>query len=431
MAIIQNIRARQILDSRGNPTIEVDLFLDNNAFGRGAVPSGASTGTFEALELRDQGKSYFGKSVYKAIDNINNTISNNICGMDFETLKSLDDFLIALDGTDNKSNLGANAILGVSIAFAYALADYKNITLYQLLLKRNPVLPVPMMNIINGGSHADNNIDIQEFMIFPLGAESFSHSIQMGVEVFHHLKNTLKIKNFQTAVGDEGGFAPNLHSNQHAIEIILESINRAGYSVGKDIYIALDVAASELYNAQDGLYNLQSENKLFTSAEMINYYNELCNQFPIISIEDGLDEEDWIGWKNLYDVLGKKIQLVGDDLTVTNPVRFQKAINNKTINSILVKLNQIGTITEAIDTINMAHKANMGAIISHRSGETEDTTIADFAVAMGVGQIKTGSVSRSDRTSKYNQLIRIEEELQSSSQNILFGNINYLGHNIL
>ena len=430
MATIQNIKARQILDSRGNPTIEVDLFLDNNAFGRGAVPSGASTGTFEALELRDNSTSYFGKSVYSAIDNINNTISKNVCGMNFDTLESLDDFLIELDGTHNKSNLGANSILGVSIAFAYALADYNNVPLYQLLLKKNPVLPVPMMNIINGGSHADNNIDIQEFMIFPLGAESFSHSMQMGVEVFHHLKKILKSKNFQTAVGDEGGFAPNLHSNKHAIEIILESVNKAGYSVGKDIYIALDVAASELYDSEQGLYDLKSENTLLTSDEIIDYYNDLCNQFPIISIEDGLDEEDWTGWKNLYKVLGKKIQLVGDDLTVTNPIRFQKAIDEKTINSILVKLNQIGTITEAINTINMAYKANMGAIISHRSGETEDTTIADFAVAMGVGQIKTGSVSRSDRTSKYNQLIRIEEELKLSNQNILFGDISYLGHNI-
>ena len=430
MATIQNIKARQILDSRGNPTIEVDLFLDNNAFGRGAVPSGASTGTFEALELRDNSTSYFGKSVYSAIDNINNTISKNVCGMNFDTLESLDDFLIELDGTHNKSNLGANSILGVSIAFAYALADYNNVPLYQLLLKKNPVLPVPMMNIINGGSHADNNIDIQEFMIFPLGAESFSHSMQMGVEVFHHLKRILKSKNFQTAVGDEGGFAPNLHSNKHAIEIILESVNKAGYSVGKDIYIALDVAASELYDSEQGLYDLKSENTLLTSDEIIDYYNDLCNQFPIISIEDGLDEEDWTGWKNLYKVLGKKIQLVGDDLTVTNPIRFQKAIEQKTINSILVKLNQIGTITEAINTINMAYKSNMGAIISHRSGETEDTTIADFAVAMGVGQIKTGSVSRSDRTSKYNQLIRIEEELKLSNQNILFGDISYLGHNI-
>ena len=430
MAIIKNIKARQILDSRGNPTIEVDLLLEKNYFGRGAVPSGASTGTFEALELRDNKIDYCGKSVYKAIDNINNTIAKNICGVNFESSNSLDNFLIKLDGTDNKSNLGANAILGVSIAFVYALAAYNNVPLYKLLLKNDPILPVPMMNIINGGSHADNNIDIQEFMIFPLGAKSFSQSLKMGVEVFHTLKSILESKGLQTTIGDEGGFAPDLHSNEHAIEIILQSIEKAGYIPGEDIYIALDVAASELYNSDSSLYTLKSENKTLNAEEIIEYYNNLCNKFPIISIEDGLDEEDWDGWAQLYNNLGDKIQLVGDDLTVTNPIRLKKAIDNKTINSILIKLNQIGTITETIDTISMAQNSKIGAIISHRSGETEDTTIADFSVAMGVGQIKTGSVSRSDRTSKYNQLIRIEEELSSSNEKVLFGDINFLGHNI-
>tara|TARA_B100001146_G_C16147719_1_gene419687 strand:+ start:32 stop:1327 length:1296 start_codon:yes stop_codon:yes gene_type:complete len=430
MAIIKNIKARQILDSRGNPTIEVDLLLEKNYFGRGAVPSGASTGTFEALELRDNKIDYCGKSVYKAIDNINNTIAKNICGVNFESSNSLDNFLIELDGTDNKSNLGANAILGVSIAFVYALAAYNNVPLYKLLLKNDPILPVPMMNIINGGSHADNNIDIQEFMIFPLGAKSFSQSLKMGVEVFHTLKSILESKGLQTTIGDEGGFAPDLHSNEHAIEIILQSIEKAGYIPGEDIYIALDVAASELYNSDSSLYTLKSENKTLNAEEIIEYYNNLCNKFPIISIEDGLDEEDWDGWAQLYNNLGDKIQLVGDDLTVTNPIRLKKAIDNKTINSILIKLNQIGTITETIDTISMAQNSKIGAIISHRSGETEDTTIADFSVAMGVGQIKTGSVSRSDRTSKYNQLIRIEEELSSSNEKVLFGDINFLGHNI-
>jgi len=430
MAIIKNINARQILDSRGNPTIEVDVFLDNNICGRGAVPSGASTGTFEALELRDENQAYLGKGVSNAINNINNIISKHVCGVDFTSVESLDKLLIELDGTDNKSFLGANAILGVSIAFAYALANYHNMPLYKLLLKNEPVLPVPMMNIINGGSHADNNIDIQEFMIFPLGAESFSQSLQMGVEVFHYLKDILKTNNFQTAVGDEGGFAPNLNSNEHAIEIILEAIEKSGYRVGEDIYIALDVAASELYDSKEGLYYLKSENKRFDSSGMIDYYDNLCQKFPIVSIEDGLDEEDWKGWESLYAQLGERIQLVGDDLTVTNPIRFKRAINSQAINSILIKLNQIGTITETIDTINMAHESNMGAIISHRSGETEDTTIADLAVAMGMGQIKTGSVSRSDRTAKYNQLLRIEEELQSSDNCVLFGNINFLGHNL-
>ena len=427
MAVIQNIHARQILDSRGNPTIEVDLLLNNNIIGRGAVPSGASTGTFEALELRDNDSSHFlGNSVYKAVENINTTISHALIGNDFNTPREVDNMLIELDGTENKQKLGANAILGVSIAFVHALAHYKQIPLHSLLLINDPIMPVPMMNIINGGSHADNNIDIQEFMIFPLGAESFSHSLQMGVEIFHNLKNLLKSKNLKTSIGDEGGFAPNLSSNEHAIEIIIDSIEKAGYIVGKDIFIALDVAASELYNKKNMTYSIQSEKKELNSNEMIEYYITLCKKYPIISIEDGLDENDWDGWSKLFTALGDKIQLVGDDLTVTNPIRLQQAINKKAMNAILIKLNQIGTITETINTIKMAKKANFGAIISHRSGETEDTTIADFSVAMGVGQIKTGSVSRTDRTSKYNQLLRIEESFDSSK--IKFGNRNFLGH---
>jgi len=426
MAVIKNIHARQILDSRGNPTVEVDLMLNDNAIGRGAVPSGASTGTFEAVELRDNDSHFLGRSVYQAINNINTIIFHALVGNNFDTHTELDNLLIKLDGTDNKQKLGANAILGVSIAFVHALAHSRKIPLHQLLLRNNPVMPVPMMNIINGGSHADNNIDIQEFMIFPLGAESFSHSLQIGVEIFHNLKNILKSKSFQTSIGDEGGFAPNLSSNEHAIEVIIDSIEHAGYTAGKDVFIALDVAASELYNKKNMIYSLLSEKKELNSDEMIEYYISLCNQYPIISIEDGLDEEDWVGWSKLSTLLGNKVQLVGDDLTVTNPLRLQQAIDKKAMNAILIKLNQIGTITETINTIEMAQNANYGAIISHRSGETEDTTIADLSVAMGVGQIKAGSVSRTDRTSKYNQLLRIEESFDSCK--IKFGNSSYLGH---
>ena len=428
MPIIQNIHARQILDSRGNPTVEVDLTLENGFLGRGAVPSGASTGTFEAIELRDNSTNYLGQSVFNAVDNINSIIATTLIGNNFDTIAKLDKALINLDGTHNKGNLGANAILGVSIAFARALSKYHDTPLYKLLKQGQLILPIPMMNIINGGSHADNNIDIQEFMIFPLGADSFSHSLQMGVEVFHNLKNILKQKGYNTSVGDEGGFAPNLKSNDHAIEIILESVTKAGYHPGQDIFIALDVAASEIFIKNKLKYELKSESKILDSNQMIEYYINLCNQYPIISIEDPLDEEDWDGWIKLFSFLGDKIQLVGDDLTVTNPQRLSKAIDNQAINSILIKLNQIGTITETIDTINMAKKAKMGAIISHRSGETEDTTIADFSVAMGVGQIKTGSVSRTDRTAKYNQLLRIEEELKN--QKVPLGNVNFLGHKI-
>ena len=425
MITIKSIHARQILDSRGNPTIEVDLTLQDGSFGRASVPSGASTGTFEALELRDNTSKFLGKSVYKAINNINSTIANELVGQQFENYRDLDHTLIELDGSENKKNLGANAILGVSLAYVHALSNYNHIPLHSLLLENEPIMPVPMMNIINGGSHADNNIDIQEFMIFPLGAESFSHSLQMGVEIFHHLKKLLKSNNYQTSIGDEGGFAPNLSSNEHAIDIIMDAITKAGYEPAKDVFIALDVAASELYNKDNKTYHLKSENQELSVHDMIEYYKNLCSKYPIVSIEDGLDENDWDGWSELFSVLGDQVQLVGDDLTVTNPIRLQKAIDNQSMNAILIKLNQIGTITETVDTITMARKANFGSIISHRSGETEDTTIADLAVAMGVGQIKTGSVSRTDRTAKYNQLLRIEESFSTS---IKFGNKNYLGH---
>ena len=425
MIKIKSIHARQILDSRGNPTIEVDLTLKDGSFGRASVPSGASTGTFEALELRDNTSKFLGKSVYKAINNINSTIANELVGQQFENYRDLDHTLIELDGSENKKNLGANAILGVSLAYVHALSNYNHIPLHSLLLENEPIMPVPMMNIINGGSHADNNIDIQEFMIFPLGAESFSHSLQMGVEIFHHLKKLLKSNNYQTSIGDEGGFAPNLSSNEHAIDIIMDAITKAGYEPAKDVFIALDVAASELYNKDKKTYHLKSENQELSVHDMVEYYKNLCSKYPIVSIEDGLDENDWDGWSELFSVLGDQVQLVGDDLTVTNPIRLQKAIHNQSMNAILIKLNQIGTITETVDTITMARKANFGSIISHRSGETEDTTIADLAVAMGVGQIKTGSVSRTDRTAKYNQLLRIEESFSTS---IKFGNKNYLGH---
>tara|TARA_B110000196_G_scaffold308306_1_gene308801 strand:+ start:256 stop:1548 length:1293 start_codon:yes stop_codon:yes gene_type:complete len=429
MAIIKTIQARQILDSRGNPTVEVDILLKNGGFGRASVPSGASTGSYEAVELRDQDtQQYLGKSVFNAVNNVNQTISNQIIDMDFNSHRELDKILIQLDGTDNKNNLGANAILGVSLAFVHAQSNKMGIPLYELLLHDSPVLPVPMMNIINGGSHADNNIDIQEFMIFPLGAETFSHALQMGVEIFHNLKSILQSNGQQTSVGDEGGFAPNLSSNEEAIEVIMTAINKSGYNPGKDVFIALDVAASELFDLETRQYKLVSDNKILDSNGMIEYYTDLCNSYPIISIEDGLDENDWDGWINLSTKLGNKIQLVGDDLTVTNPKRLKNAIEKDAMNAILIKLNQIGTITETIDTINMARKANYGSIISHRSGETEDTTIADLAVAMGIGQIKTGSVSRTDRTSKYNQLLRIEQNLKD--KNPLFGGLNFLGHNI-
>jgi len=412
---IKNISAREILDSRGNPTVEVDVFLENGISGRAAVPSGASTGKFEAVELRDGDKSrYNGKGVLKAVHNVNDKINRVLKGQDINDQSKIDKVMIELDGTDNKSVLGANAILGVSLASVRAASNDKNIPLYKYLgVSDNFKMPVPMMNILNGGSHANNTVDIQEFMIFPFGASSFSHALRIGTEIFHSLKSELHKKGLNTAVGDEGGFAPNLKSNEEAIDIILNSIEKAGYKPGEEVFIALDVAASELFD--DGKYNLDSENKAFSSDEMVEYLASLVKKYPIVSIEDGLDENDWEGWTKLNKKLGKNIQIVGDDLTVTNITRLQKAIDQKSMNSILIKLNQIGTVSETIQAVKLAKKVGYGAVISHRSGETEDTFIADFSVAMGMGQIKTGSISRSDRVAKYNQLLRIEEELKGSS----------------
>ena len=413
---IDKIIAREILDSRGNPTVEVDALLASGAFGRAAVPSGASTGEHEAIELRDNDRlRYLGKGVKKAVENINTVIANAIIGLDAFNQKNIDDAMIALDGTPNKSYLGANSILGVSLAVAKSASNAKNKPLYEYLNKdRIYTMPIPMMNIINGGSHADNNIDFQEFMVFPIGANSFSIALQMGTEIFHQLKIVLKGRDLNTAVGDEGGFAPNLKSNEEAIEIILTAIDKAGYKAGEDIYIALDVAASEIFD--ENKYILKSERKSLSSDQMISYYKNLINKYPIISIEDGLAENDWDGWTSMNEELGNKIQIVGDDLTVTNINRLKKAINLKAMNAILIKLNQIGSLTETLEAIDLAKKTNFGAIISHRSGETEDTTISDLAVACGVGQIKTGSASRTDRICKYNQLLRIEENLSNKSK---------------
>jgi len=412
MSTIIDVFAREILDSRGNPTVECEVTLESGAFGRAAVPSGASTGEHEALELRDGGDRYMGKGVLKAVQNINDVIAPRLVGEDALDQAYIDAMMIDLDGTENKDVLGANAILGVSMALARAAADYYGMPLYQYLGGANArVLPVPMMNILNGGSHADNNVDLQEFMIFPCGAKSFSEALQMGVEVFHNLKNVLKEKGLNTSVGDEGGFAPNLRSNEEAIQVILEAAKRTKYEVGKDLFIAMDPAASEFYDKKTGKYNLASENKMMTSDDMIELYASWVEKYPIVSIEDGLDENDWEGWKKLTEKLGKKIQLVGDDIFVTNPKLLQKGIDEKSANSILIKLNQIGTVTETLDTIELAKLNGFRAVISHRSGETTDTFIADLAVATGVGQIKTGSASRSDRIAKYNQLLRIEEAL--------------------
>ena len=410
---IKNIISREILDSRGNPTVEVDIILENNTMGRAAVPSGASTGEFEAMELRDNDKTrYIGKGVLTAVNNINGEINKALIGIDVIDQLNIDEIMIELDGTDNKSRLGANAILGVSMAAARAAAKVNNCPLYEYLsINKNPLMPVPMMNILNGGSHADNTVDIQEFMIYPIGAKTFSEALRMGTEVFHQLKSELLQKGLNTSVGDEGGFAPDLESNEQALEIILTAIKNAGYTAGEEIFIALDVAASELFDNQ--LYNLASEDKSYSSDEMIEYLKILVDKYPIISIEDGLDQSDWEGWKKLNSKIGKNIQIVGDDLTVTNIHRLKRAIDEQSMNSILIKLNQIGTITETIQAVELAKKVGYGAIISHRSGETEDTIIADFSVAMGMGQIKTGSASRSDRIAKYNQLLRIEEELGS------------------
>lgn len=423
---ISKVTAREIFDSRGNPTVEVDVTLQDGSFGRAAVPSGASTGEHEAVELRDGDKSRFlGKGVLNAVNNVNSVLASTVIGLDALQQSVVDEAMIKADGTPNKSNLGANAILGVSMATARAAANHLNIPLYQHLgTTKSNLLPAPMMNIINGGSHADNNVDIQEFMVFPIGAKSFSEALRMGTETFHQLKIVLKEKGLNTAVGDEGGFAPNLSSNEEALEVIMEAISRTNYTAGKDIFFALDPASSEFFI--DGKYRLESENRTLSSEEMVDYYAKLVDKYPIISIEDGLAEDDWDGWKIMNAKLGSQIQIVGDDLTVTNITRLQRAIDEKSMNSILIKLNQIGTITETVQAVKLARENGYSAVISHRSGETEDTIIADFAVAMGMGQIKTGSASRTDRICKYNQLLRIEEMLGDKAQ---FPDKDILGRN--
>jgi enolase len=418
MSLIEDIHARQILDSRGNPTVEVDVLLTSGIMGRAAVPSGASTGEHEAVELRDEDSSYYlGKSVRKAVENVNDAIADELVGYPVHLQTEIDQLMIQLDGTTNKSKLGANAMLGVSMAVAKAAAQATGLPLWRYLGGVNAkVLPLPMMNIINGGSHADNNVDPQEFMVMPSGAKSYSHAVQMGAEIFHHLKKVLKDKGYNTSVGDEGGFAPNLKSNEEAVEVILQAIEKAGYTPGDDVLIALDPAASEFYNAETGLYEFKwSDGSKRDADAMVEYWVEWANKYPIISIEDGMYEDDWDGWKKLTEALGDKVQLVGDDLFVTNTTRLAEGIKRGIGNSILIKVNQIGTITETLDAIEMAHKNDYTAVISHRSGETEDTTIADIAVATNAGQIKTGSMSRTDRIAKYNQLFRIEEELGDSA----------------
>lgn len=411
MVIIEDIHAREVLDSRGNPTVEVEVALSDGSLGRAIVPSGASTGVHEALELRDQDKDrYNGKGTLKAVENIEEIIAEKLIGIGPFDQVLIDNFMIDLDGTENKKNLGANAMLGVSMAVASAAAASLKMPLFQYLGGVNAkVLPTPMMNILNGGSHADNTVDIQEFMIMPVGADSVREAIRMGAEIFAALKKVLKDKNMITTVGDEGGFAPNLKTNEDAIKVILEATEKAGYKAGEDIKIAIDAASSEFYDNDKKVYILEGEGKTMTSSEMVDYYAKLCEKYPIISIEDGLAEDDWEGWKELTEKLGSKVQLVGDDLFVTNTKRLKQGIEKGIANSILIKVNQIGTLTETLDAIEMAKKAGYTAVISHRSGETEDTTIADLAVATNAGQIKTGSLSRTDRIAKYNQLIRIEE----------------------
>ncbi len=414
MTEIVKIHAREIIDSRGNPTVEVDVLLKCGALGRAAVPSGASTGILEALELRDGDKSrYLGKGVLKAVENVNDIIASKIVGMNALDQVMIDRTMIEMDGSENKSNLGANAILGVSLAVAKASANALKLPLYKYIGGVNAkVMPVPMMNIINGGAHADNNVDIQEFLIMPVGADSFSEAVRMGAEVFHNLKAVLKDKGYNTAVGDEGGFAPNLKSNEEALELIMESIEKAGYEPGKGVAIAIDTAASELYNEDENVYILSAERKPKKSPQdMVKFYTKLVEKYPIISIEDGMAESDWDGWKMLTDALGKKVQLVGDDIFVTNTKILKKGIEKGVANSILIKVNQIGTLTETLDAIEMAKRAKYTAVVSHRSGETEDSTISHIVVGMNAGQIKTGSMSRSERICKYNELIRIEEEL--------------------
>ncbi|MBM7600602.1 enolase [Virgibacillus halotolerans] len=411
MPYITDVYAREVLDSRGNPTIEVEVLTESGAFGSALVPSGASTGEYEAVELRDGDKErYLGKGVLKAVENVNDLIAPELLGLDVTRQNIIDQLMIELDGTENKGKLGANAILGVSMAAAHAAASHLEIPLYNYLGGFNAkTLPTPMMNIVNGGEHADNNVDIQEFMIMPISAPSIQEAIRTGAEIFHALKNVLKEKGYNTAVGDEGGFAPNLKSNEEALETIVEAIEAAGYKAGEDIKLAMDVAASEIY--EDGKYNLKGEGVVRTSAEMVDWYEEMVNKYPIISIEDGLDEDDWEGHKLLTDRLGDRVQLVGDDLFVTNTKKLAQGIEQGVGNSILVKVNQIGTLTETFEAIEMAKQAGYTAVISHRSGETEDATIADIAVATNAGQIKTGAPSRTDRVAKYNQLLRIEDEL--------------------
>lgn len=414
MSEIVDIVAREILDSRGNPTIEVEVITENDLMGRAAVPSGASTGKYEAVELRDGDRDrYLGKGVLKAVEHVNTNLFNELLGFSVFDQRGIDQAMIQLDGSPNKANLGANAILGVSLAVAQAAAAELNLPLYRYVGGVNAcTLPVPMMNILNGGSHADNSIDFQEFMIVPLGAERFSESLRMGVEIFHHLKSVLKSKGYSTNVGDEGGFAPNIKSNKEAIEIVLKSIESAGYRPGEDVMIAMDAASSEFYNEDKKKYVLhKSSGDAMSSDDMIAYWQEWSNTYPIFSIEDGLHEDDWDGWIKLNKALGTKVQLVGDDLFVTNTERLKRGIEQKAANSILVKVNQIGSLTETIEAVSMASRASFTSVMSHRSGETEDTTIADLAVALNTGQIKTGSASRSDRIAKYNQLLRIEEEL--------------------
>lgn len=413
MSTIANVHARQILDSRGNPTIEVEVTTAEGVMGRAAVPSGASTGMHEAVELRDNDKSrYLGKGVTRAVQNVLDTLNTNLQGASIFEQNMIDRAMCAIDGTENKAGLGANALLGVSLAAAHAAANTLGLPLYRYVGGVNAnTLPIPLMNIINGGAHADNKVDVQEFMILPVGAERFSDALRMGAEVFHHLKAVLKKQGHMTNVGDEGGFAPNLASNEDALKVVMQAIESAGYKPGEDICIGLDCASTEFYNAEKKMYQLESTGESLTSAQMVDVWADWCTRYPIVSIEDGCAEDDWEGWKMLTEKLGSKVQLVGDDLFVTNVNRLATGIENGIANSILVKVNQIGTLTETIDAVNMAHRAGYTSIMSHRSGETEDTTIADLAVALNTGQIKTGSASRSDRIAKYNQLLRIEEQL--------------------
>ncbi len=417
MAIIDDVYAREVLDSRGNPTVEVEVWLDDNTMGRAIVPSGASTGVHEAVELRDGNKKrYLGKGVQKAVKNVNEIIAPAVIGMDAMDQPALDAALIALDGTKNKGKLGANAILGVSMATAHAAAECLGLPLFQYLGGVNAkVLPTPMMNIMNGGEHANNSLDIQEFMIMPAGAPSFKEALRMSTETFHALKSLINKKGMSTAVGDEGGFAPNLKTNEEALKLVVQAIKDAGYKPGKDIFIAMDVAASEMYDVKTKKYNFKGEGVVRNANEMVKFYEDLVSKYPIVSIEDGMAEDDWDGWKKLTEALGDKIQLVGDDLFVTNTERLEKGIKKGVANSILIKVNQIGTLTETFDAVEMAKKAGYTAVVSHRSGETEDTTIADIVVALNAGQIKTGSLSRTDRIAKYNQLLRIEDILGDSA----------------